>query len=289
MSRIHKDQISIQKKTDLHTHTIASDGILSPRELVDKSTEYGLSFLAITDHDCLDGYSQARDYALEKRLDLISGVEISCSEGGREIHMLAYYVDPANEALGTLLSKIRNSRIVRTEKILEKLSTLNIKVSLNDVKEFAKGNIIARPHIASAIQSKGYVETTNDAFINYIGNDKPAYVAIDECRVEDVIRTVKASCGVAILAHPARMVRMSKIVEYIAYGLDGIEVYHPSHTKQWVNYLRNFSKRYDLIATGGSDFHGTNPWDYSNFGSYSVDVEVIESMKKLSRQRALQT
>lgn len=265
--------------TELHVHTTCSDGMLSPVELVEKAATHGVQILAITDHDTTDAYTQAAATAAERGIELLSGVEVSCIERGRDVHLLGYCVDVQNAALQDLLRQIRASRIIRAEKIVEKLHQLGMSISVEDIAAKTKDNNIGRPHIAAVLVEQGYAQSYDEVFALYLYNGGPAYVAIDEHPVAEAMGIIHNAGGVAIVAHPSKTVRMREIIRFIDEGLDGIEVYHPSHTRQATNYLRNFARRYGIMATGGSDYHGSRPYDEFNFAHFSIDPAVIKKIK----------
>lgn len=265
-------------KTELHTHTTCSDGVLTPLELLKKSAEHSISYLSITDHDSTDGYTQVQSVAAEYEITLISGVEISCCEDGKDIHLLGYGFDATNDELQKQLHTIRNQRVERAHLMLEKLRMLDVEVSMEEVLLHAKGGSIGRPHIAAAMVSSGNVASHAEAFERYIYDGGPAFQSKQEHPVADAVKLLHNAGGVAVLAHPGKWLKARDIVRYIAEGIDGIEVYHPSHTRTTTNYLRNLAKRYTILATGGSDYHGSRDYDNDNFGMFPVEESVIEGL-----------
>ncbi len=272
-------QLSLEPRTELHCHTTCSDGGLSPTQLVAKAQEFGLSILAITDHDSSEGFLEAQRSAAGTELEILTGCECTCSEGGQEFHLLAYAFNPLHEGFQAYLAHTRAQRRVRCEHILQRLAELGMSLSVDDVMEFAGGQSVVRPHIASAMVKKGFAQSTQDAFDRFLANDAPAYVAIAQQLLEDAIDIIHNAGGLAVIAHPARSIQTHRIVELIQHGLDGIEVAHPSHNKSQTRYYRGLAREYKLIATGGSDFHGNRFYDETNFGRFSVGPEVIEKIK----------
>ncbi len=272
-------QLSLEPRTELHCHTTCSDGGLSPTALVEKAQKFQIDVLSITDHDTTDAYAEASAPALVAKMRLLSGCECTCSEQGKEYHLLAYGFDLQHRGFQSYLEHTRAQRRVRCLSILQKLSDLGMPLSLADVLEFAGGQSIVRPHIASALRKHGYVESTQEAFDKYLSNEAPAYVAIDDQPLEGAIALIHEAGGVAVIAHPGRMISSARLVQLIANGLDGIEVAHPSHNKSQTRYYRGMARSYKLLATGGSDFHASRFYDDTYFGQFSIAPETIEDLE----------
>lgn len=257
--------------TDLHVHTTCSDGALSPEDIVKKASNSGVTVLAITDHDTTEAYLRAEKEATLRGIRLITGVEISCFENNREVHLLGYNFDIKNEKLQERLALIRSERSVRAIEIVNKLQALGLSITIEEVMLQANGGTVGRPHVASALVANGSVATVFDAFALYLHDWGKAYVPKQECAVGDMIELIHNAGGIASLAHPSNLVKMRDIVRFVDMGLDGIEVYHPSHTRYKTNYFRTFAKQYEILATGGSDYHGTRDQDEANFGRFPVE------------------
>ncbi|MBL7997658.1 MAG: PHP domain-containing protein [Candidatus Kapabacteria bacterium] len=269
--------------TELHTHTVHSDGRLTPTDLLAKCKESGVAVAAITDHDTTEALDEGMAAAAAHGIELLTGVEISCCEEGREIHLLGYCFDPAFAPLQAMLNQIRNERVDRTCVMLEKLDTLGYPLEMDDVVAHSGGSVIARPHIAAALVEKGYFTSNVEVFERVLYNGGPAYVPKEERSVRDATAMLHRCGGVAVLAHPGGMVKMREVVRFIGEGLDGIEVYHPAHTRATSGYYKNFASRYNVVQTGGSDYHGTRYYDENNFARYAITAEAIGILKDRSR------
>ncbi len=279
-------QLSLLGRTDLHTHTTASDGFLSPTALVEKAARYGISVLAISDHDTTDALDEAQVAAAASNVELLTACELTCSEGGHEYHLLAYCFDKQNEALQNHLRETRRLRRSRAEAIIAKLNERGIALTMEEVVGIAGGDSIVRPHIAAGLVKIGAVQSTQEAFDRYLSNFGPAYVPIGENPIDVSIPIIHAAGGIAVIAHPGRSISPKRVVELIGIGMDGIEVYHPSHNRQQLSHYRNLAKSYKVLATGGSDYHGNRDYDESSFGRYSVDLDVVTEMKARAARNA---
>lgn len=268
-------------KADLHTHTHYSDGYLTPEELIINAKHAGLTHLAITDHDNVDAIDEAVSIGVKNGLEIVPGVEISAEHNGRETHILAYYFDYHNEELLSYLKNFRKERLKRAEKIVEKLNELNIPITLADVLARVKGNgSVGRPHIAVAMLEKEFVNNYYDAFTKYIGDDKPAYVKKPNISTKDAISLINRCGGLSFVAHPGKSMRNNNaLFELIEFGIDGIEVIHPSHSDHDREYFRDIASQYFLLESGGSDFHGGRINDVSILGRFFVNEIKITAMK----------
>src|SRR6056297_757904 len=229
-------------KIDLHMHSTYSDGTLSPEELVKKSAERGLEVISLTDHDTTAGIAEAAKAAENYGIEFVPGIEISTYRGEAEYHILGYFIDIKNKDLKKLSDEIIQSRIDRTKKIVSKLSEMGHQLDFEDIKEYASGVSIGRPHIARALVKKGYVETVADAFTDeLIGGGSPAYVEKKKVRTETAVRTILNAGGIPVIAHPFLINHgnplLKKDIEKLKEaGLKGIEVYQSKHDE--VNTLR---------------------------------------------------
>jgi predicted metal-dependent phosphoesterase TrpH len=219
---------------------------------------------------------------------VIAGIEISCSEGGREIHILGYYLDPDNDELQAYEVEKRAERINRAKLMVEKLNALKVSVSFGEVEAIASGATIGRPHIAAAMVRNGSVPSIQKAFDNYLDSSRPAYVPRTTYTVRQAVTLVRNAGGVAIVAHPARTYMDPRMfLSLIASGIDGIEVYHPSHWTVTREYYRMLAVKHGLLITGGSDFHGSRDYDEKNFGLFGVSEEMTAAIHTRAIQRRL--
>jgi predicted metal-dependent phosphoesterase TrpH len=273
-------------KLDLHIHTTASDGVLSPAEVVRVAIDKGLEAIAITDHDTTDGVDAALAAAQGARLEVIPGIELSAEEGPREVHILGYYIDHRDEALQEKLAVLRRARRERAWKMVKKLESLGMAVSWDHVEEIAdQTSAFGRPHVAKALLDEGYVGSVNEAFDRYIGLRGPAYVARHKLTPEEAVQMICDAQGLAALAHPRWQEEV--VPRLSAVGLVGLEVYYPSHSEEETEALAALAARHGLVATGGSDFHGYNDVDPTLFlGEVSVPLESLERLRELANRMA---
>jgi predicted metal-dependent phosphoesterase TrpH len=252
-------------RIDLHCHSTASDGTLTPAELVAAGAEAGLDVMAITDHDTTGGWAQAAA-ARPPGLTLVRGAELSCRWYGIEpsipLHLLAYLFDPEEPALAGDLARLRTDREQRAEKIVELLRADGVAISWSEVSGYAAGGSVGRPHIAQALIRAGLVGTTSEAFASrWLG--ARYYVPKADLDVFEAVRAVRAAGGVPVFAHPSatlrgRIVPDRLIVELAAAGLFGLEADHEDHTAEQRAHVRSMADRLGLVSTGSSDFHGTH-------------------------------
>lgn len=246
-------------KADLHLHTTASDGMLSPEQLVARAAGEGYDVIAITDHDSMAGIAPARDAAEAYGIRVITGVELSCG-AQKEIHVLGYGFDPQNEALLAFCASRRAQREARTEEMAKKLCDMGKAISLDRVRELARG-VMGRPHVARALVEAGHASSVSDAFDRFLKPGKPGYVPKEDVRVAEAVRLIHQAGGVAVLAHPMELKMGETTLEPLVHewktqGLAGVEVYHPSAQNNHLHFLEGLAAREGLLKTGGSDFHG---------------------------------
>lgn len=257
-------------KADLHIHTTASDGRLSPAQVVHAAAQTDLDVIAITDHDTTDGYPEAFEAAQKTSLKVLRGVEISTLFAGRECHLLAYGFDD-DLALTRLLRRQKSRRSERARTILASLARLGFELDFEDVRAEAGSAPIGRPHIARMLVKKGYVATNQEAFLRYLGKPEFAMHTPGYPETTEVIQVVHNAGGVAVLAHPAGRYNFIQIKYLKDHGLDGIECYHPSHNSSHRQRYLEYCNSHDLLVTGGSDFHG-NVHDYYNLGGVQCQI-----------------
>lgn len=279
-------------RSDLHIHTTASDGQLTPTQVVEIARKR-MNIIAITDHDTTDGIDEAMQAAhSEGAADglmphIMTGIELSAEDESGDVHMLGYSFDRQNASLQVTLRQFRIDRAERGRKIVEKLATFGTPISWERVQALAatgsRPGAIGRPHIARALIEAGYAFDMRDAFARFLNNDAPAYVARERLSPEAAIELIHRAGGVAVLAHPGKLKDHVGMVErLIGAGLDGVEVYHPANTENYRLDLRGLAKRFDLIETGGSDFHGI-----SDDGTYSLgSINAPDDAWLLIQQRA---
>ena len=242
---------------DLHTHTTASDGTYSARELVREAAQRGLRVLAVTDHDSTDGLAEAQDEAARHApLLIVPGIEINCDVEGAEIHILGYYPDYEAAWFQDFCRAQRRERRARVERIATRLAELGMPIDPVAVDALVREGSAGRPHVARAMLERGYVKSVREAFDKYLGTGKPAHVPRKKLTPADAVRLIRRAGGVPVFAHPGLSDRDAMIPELIAAGMMGIECYYGEHSAaQRAAYLE-LCRAHDLVATGGSDFHG---------------------------------
>lgn len=274
-------------RADLHTHTTASDGQLTAVELVALAKQVGLSALGITDHDTTGGIVAARQAAGET-LRIIPGVELSAEDASGDVHMLGYFLDIENPGFQRELEQFRVRRYFRAQVMVEKLAALGMPLAWAQVEAFANGGAIGRPHIARALHEAGYVSSVKEAFDRYIANDGPAYVARKRLSPEEAIELIHSAGGAAVLAHPVFLADYrAMVLRLLPAGLDGLEVVYPKHAPKLEGELRALARRYNLVMTGGSDFHGLNFPGKAMLGSVEPPAEAIEGLQARASQYAV--
>ena len=274
---------------DLHMHTTASDGRFSPAEIVRKSAAVGLTVIAISDHDTVDGIIPAIEAAEAfPQLEVIPCVEISTDVPDGEVHVLGYFIDYTDSELQAKLERMRNSRRQRAERMVAKLRNFGLEVEWDRVQEISGGSALGRPHIARAMLEKGYIASIREAFDRYISRDGPAYVEREKMTPVEAVELILQSNGLPVLAHPLTTPNPEKmVIEMKRAGLVGIEAYYGAYTTEEVNRLVRIAKRHSLIATGGSDYHGLDDTAETMLGGVHVPVESVERLVALARERAL--
>lgn len=265
---------------DLHVHTTASDGKLSPEEVVRQSVKINLCGLAITDHDTVDGIAPAVQFISQEGLDmeLIPGIEFNTEVESAEVHILGYYLDYAQPSLLLKLQELNKSREERAFKMVERLKRLGLPIEFDRVKELAGGKVLGRPHVADAMIEKGYVFTIGEAFSRYLGYNQPAYVPRYKFLPKEAIDLIKNCGGLSVLAHPGLIKDQGLVSKFIAMGINGLEVYYPEHSEQQTSYYEAIADKNGLLVAGGSDFHG-GPGDRGKLGSVRVKRELVQAMR----------
>jgi len=275
-------------KVDLHLHTTASDGRLTPELLVEAAVKERLSVIAITDHDSIDGIAPAL-LAAEAfpSLKVIPGVEINTDIPNGEAHILGYFIDYKNKELKRALERLRHSRETRARKMVAKLGELGIDVEWRRVKELAGGGSIGRPHIAQAMFERGYIPSFQEAFIKYIGRKGPAYAERERLSPVEAVALVVKAGGLPVLAHPADINDLEDLViDLKQAGLVGLEAYYNGYHRKAIARLVDLANKYGLITSGGSDFHGLDSGNEIPIGGVDVPLNCAERLIALAEQRS---
>ncbi len=276
----------MKKKIDLHVHTTASDGTLTPKEVVQLAASRSLAAIAITDHDTLSGYSEASNAAEECALEVVPGIEISTEYNGA-VHILGYYIDLQSPDLQAELNWIVEERDYRNEKICSLMQRDGIAVSYEEMKE-RFGAVIGRPHFAKILVERGLASDVQDGFRRYIGKGGPYYQRRQFLSLERSIKIIRIADGIPVLAHPFQYrlddSELRELIEHcMECGLHGLECLYSGYTEKQSRYLINLAQEYHLLATGGSDFHGSvKPLIQLGCGTGDLDVpySFLEELKK---------
>jgi predicted metal-dependent phosphoesterase TrpH len=270
---------------DLHLHTTASDGRLSPTELVKLVASQGLKQVAISDHDTTEGLAEAFEAAGEfSDLRIIPAIEISTDIPGDEVHMLGYFLNHEDPDLQALLGRFRDGRLERGKAMVDKLATLGIHIDWERVKEIAGDGAVGRPHIALAMVEKGYCKEPKDAFPEYLGRNGLAYVERSKMSPDQAVALLKRFGAVPVLAHPAYLVDMEPAIALLKdAGLMGMEVHYAQYDAETVGHLADLAKEYDLIPCGGSDYHGLGNTGELLPGALGPPLETVERLEEAAR------
>jgi len=277
---------------DLHVHSYYSDGTKSPAELVHLASRTGVSAIALTDHDTMDGVAEAQAVSVEYDVEVIPGVEISVVHDGLPLHILGYFIDPQQKDMAHALSTLQESRDRRNEKIIIKLQELGINASVEELSLISGVGQTGRPHIAKLLMNHGAVRSFAQAFDKYLAKGQKAYVGRFAYSAKDAITFIQAAGGLAVLAHPIQIdktlcVLNSLLPELRSFGLEGIETYYPSQKKKMQKRIRKFAEASGLFLTGGSDYHGDIRPGTRLAGGHNVYVppELLQTMKQRLHQK----
>lgn len=246
---------------DLHMHSMFSDGTFTPEELVAAGVRNGVKAMALTDHDTTAGVPRFLAAAEAAGMRAFSGVEVSAEVESGTLHVLGYGIQPEHPGLKENLTWIRKGREDRNLEILRKLNEMGMALTYEEVTAYAGADVVARPHFAQAMMAKGYVGNKREAFDRFLARGKPAYVERSRMDASDTFSIIRQAGGLPVLAHPFSL-KLSgeplraKVEEFTRQGLGGIEVYYPEHSPERLRAYLRLAHEFDLVATGGSDFHG---------------------------------
>ena len=249
---------------DLHMHSTCSDGTFGPSELVRQVKAAGVTHMALTDHDTVAGLAEAREEAARQGVAFLGGLEISAELQPGTMHILGYGFDEGSAHLLERLEYVRRARRERNPKIIANLNGLGFEIRLEEVAAKAGGEVLGRPHFAQVMLDKGYVESTQEAFDKYLAKGKPAYMDKERLSPGESVNVIRSAGGVAVLAHPLQLKARSDeelealIGGLVDAGLQGMECYYRNHTPEVTRNFLLLAKRFGLIPTGGSDFHGAS-------------------------------
>lgn len=271
---------------DLHAHTTASDGSLSPRALVRKAVAHGVRVLAVTDHDSIAGLAEAfEEAARHPGFTIVPGLEINCEvDGGpgaraAEIHVLGYYADAEAPWFQAFLAEQRAERVARVRRIADRLAELGMPIEPAEVFALAKEGVPGRPHVAQVMVQRGYVKSVREAFDRYLRLNGPASVPRKRLTPEAAVGVIRRAGGVPVLAHPGLAGRDDLIPGLVRAGLLGIEAYYAEHSASQTAAYLELCRRFDLVATGGSDYHGPHTGRVNPPGTPAVPMSAWEALR----------
>ena len=272
---------------DLHTHTVNSDGTFTVEEVVKLASERGLDVVAVTDHDSVDGLrdeKKLREYEEKYKVEIIKGIEMSCNLKGKDVHILGYFLNLEDKNFLKELERIAEIRNERNEKIIKKLADLKLPVTMEELLEIVQGNVISKAHFAEIMLKKGYVSCKSDAFKNYLGKGGAAFVEKRDYQPADAVDILVKNGAFVSLAHPKLITddfaEVERIVsDLVKHGLRGLEVNYYSFSKKDREKYMALGEKYNLIITGGSDFHGVNRVE-SSLGGTGLNKSEYENLKK---------
>lgn len=263
---------------DLHIHTNHSDGRQSPEEVIDMALELNLKAVALTDHDALSGIAPAVNYARGKPIEVVPAIELSTAVTDDDIHILGYFIDPEHEQLIATIRRFCSIRLERGQAMVDRLAALGMPIDYSEIIALAGTAPIGRPHVADAMVRHGYVESYDQAFQQYLGLGGPVYVPKAKLRPAEAIELIHESGGVAVMAHPGLTGEDELIPDMVAAGLDGLEIFHPTHNRVDRKRYRRLAETYRLVCTGGSDAHNRTG-RYGGIGGEKVPYEYLTALR----------
>jgi len=264
---------------DLHIHSFFSDGIFSPRQLLEMAKKENIYCVSLTDHDSVGGYlnkEEGLDY-LETEVEIIPGIELTTEYSSQEIHILGYFIDYKDPCFLEKLEFLRQKRTLRIKEMIKRLNALHVDIDFEEIAD-TKSQSLTRLHLAKAMVKRGIVGSILEAFQKYIGEGKPAYVGTSHFNSIEAIKLVQNIKGLAVLAHPYSINNFEEIcATFIEVGLRGLEVYYPEHSPSLIDYYQGFAQTHGLLITGGSDFHGDS---YKKAEMIKIPYILIERLKE---------
>ena len=268
----------MNSRIDLHLHSTASDGRLTPTDVVKLAASRGLRLIALTAHDTTNGCDEAQAQGARENLRVIAGVELNTDSDLGEVHILGYFKHIHHPKLQEALDGLRIKREERARQIVEKLNSIGVAITYDQVKEQSKDGAVGRPHVAFALVANGSVGSKDAAFDLYLSNGKPGYVQRYAFHPKEAIELIRECNGVASLAHSFRSGSIKHVEKLVGWGLNAIEVYYFDHDADRIEQLKTLSKQFNLLHSGGSDFHYVNSDGSRGIGSVWVPEEVGEAM-----------
>lgn len=266
---------------DLHSHSLASDGQYPAAQVAELAAAAGLSVWALTDHDSIAALSAASQAATSRGVRFVPGIELSVFLENREVHLLGHFVEPGSPTLCEFEDLLAEKRRERLNEMVAKLGTLGFALAIDDIEKFSGGKTLARPHVARALQEKGFVSSVKEAFDLFLGDGRPAYVPRFRMTVREAIDLVRRSGGTPTIAHPGQNgLERGDLARMRDWGLEGLEVHHPEHVPSLREKLLRIAKELDLVPTAGSDFHGEAVAPRRRFGQETMKVEDLARLEE---------
>lgn len=280
---------------DLHVHSNASDGTLTPAGVVELAAQKGLSAIALTDHDTIEGIPEALEAAKSLPLEVIPGIELSCVYQGEEIHILGLYVDLADKNFIAETDTLKDIRMKRNTEMIHRFQNAGIDITLSEVQGGNPDTVITRAHFARVLLEKGYVKNMDQAFKKYLSYSGPYCPRKEKITPEHAMKMLRDCKASPVLAHPYQYhLGDKKTEELVSYlkdmGLHGLEVYHSSNNQYESGKLKKLAKKYQLFPTGGSDFHGTNKPDIdlgTGRGGLRISALLLDDIKRIRQEKGL--
>ena len=277
---------SEDRYADLHVHSSASDGLLSPTEVVALAAGKGFAALSISDHDTVAGLPEGFAAAKKQGIELLAGVELSAYLENSEVHILGYCFDYENEALLSALERLCADRVRRIEEMIRLLRELGVTLDRSSIDAAAAFGSVGRLHVARALYQQGLVSNVRQAFVKYIGRGKPAYVPRAHIPPGEACRLIRDAGGIPVLAHPSLLDRQSLIPKLVKEGIEGIEAFYSKVTPDVAKHYCRVAKKYGLLVTGGSDCHQGEGGDFL-LGAVKLDYKYVQKLKDVVAARSL--
>jgi predicted metal-dependent phosphoesterase TrpH len=272
--------MTVAPTADLHLHTTFSDGTETPERVLEMVQQAGLSAVAITDHDTVEGMARSAAAAAARRIELIPGIEMSsCSRQGIEVHLLGFLFDREHPLLTRHLAEQKARRVERVHEMVKRLQRVGVTIQAEEVLQLAGEGTVGRPHVARVLLKHGYVSSFSEAFSRYIGTNNPGFVPGSTLSPAHVLGVIRAAGGIPVLAHPIYLKCDPLIDELAQEGLLGLEVYHACHPPETVRHYEQIADRLKLLKTGGSDFHG-DAKEGQPVGSVKIPYTLVDALKQ---------
>ena len=264
---------------DLHLHTRFSDGVSTPEQVAEEAERMELAAIALTDHDTIEGCSRLAKACASRGIEFIPGTELSTDIDGHEMHLLGYHIDTSNEELIRETTRYQQNRTDRVHGLIERLNSIGVPLTAEQVFTLANCKAPGRPHVARALVEHGFCGSMDEAFARYLRKSAPGWVPKNNAPFEDAIQLIHNAGGLAVMAHPGLNKIDPMIPRMVDAGLDGLECWHSRHPKSTAKRYREMARRLGLLITGGSDCHGPQQGRHPLIGTVRVPSDVLDDMK----------